>query len=399
MPKFLYKVKDIDGKLLVGALEAENERSVRHIITEKGYFVINVQKMKKTKLAGFGKPVSIDSLIRFTHKLSAMFKAGVPILTALRMLWEQGENKYLQIITSEIITDISQGELFSDSLRKFPEVFSEIYISLVQVSESSGDFPQALEQIIAHLNRQKEIRRKVQNALMYPIIVVVMIIAVIIAMLVIVIPVFKKIFSDINVDLPFITRMFIFLSDNFIRYWWVGFVITGVLVFVYRKYKKTPRGAYKIDECKLRIPTIGQLIYYVALSKFIHSFYALSVSGVEISKTLASSARSCANRVLEGKISSATESIVKGKSISRALQEAGCLPAFFVQMLSIGETSGSILNMMKILMTFLDDEIDFQINKIFTILGPATIIIVGFIVLFVLLAIYFPIFTLWGNIG
>ncbi len=398
MPKFLYTVKDSRGRKLTGIITADDKRSAIDTISNKGYFVLKAVAAPQGK-GGFSKNVDLDNIIRFTQKLSAMIKAGIPVLNALRMLWEQTEHKGLQVIISDIITDVSQGLPFSYSIKKIPHVFSNTYVSMVEVGEKGGNFAQALDQAIENLTHQREMSIKVKSALIYPAIVLGMAVIVLLVMMAFVVPTFKNVFDKMKLELPGMTQLLIFLSDSFLAYWWIGLILVVAGGFAFWHYSRTPQGSYQIDTIKLKIPFVGKLVYSLSLMQFTHAFHALLASGVHVSVTLENSSKSCGNKRMEEKICFAGESIAKGKSISASLEETGFFPMFYLQMLSIGEASGSILQMLEILLRFLDDEIAYRIHKIFTALGPILIIVVGLIVLFVMVSIYLPIFSLWGSMA
>lgn len=398
MGQFLYKAKDKNGNPLTGFVEAANKKEAINSIAAEGYFVLAMTPVNKRKTILIYH-VAVESTIRFTQKLHAMLKAGVPILSSLKVLWEQTEDKQLQMILSEMITDLGRGMLFSMSLKKYPSVFSPTYINLVEVGERGGDLVGVLQRVVDHLNQEREVTQKVKRALVYPAIVLVVTILVIVVMLTLVVPVFKTVFQKLNVCLPPITRMLLSFSDGFLRYWWIG-VIASVAGFIFAaQYRSTHEGRQQIDFFKTRLPFAGGVIRASALARFIHSLRALVASGVNINDALIGAERSFGNLYLESKMKVANPLIAKGGRISDSLKETGLFPLFVIQMISIGENSGMLIEMLKILGDFLDEEIDYEIHKLTTALGPTVVVIVGGVVLFVLASIYFPIFSLWSTLA
>lgn len=398
MGQFLYKVKDRNGNSLTGFVDAGSKKEAINSIASEGYFVLEMTPVTKRKTV-LVYHVSVESTIRFTQKLHAMLKAGIPILPALKILWEQTEDKQLQMILSEMITDLGRGMLFSMSLKKYPSVFSPTYVNLVEVGERGGDLVGVLQRVIEHLVQERDVTQKVKRALIYPAIVLAVTAIVIVVMLTLVVPVFRNVFEKLNIDLPPITQMLLNFSAGFLRYWWVGIVLAAVGFVFVGHYRSTHEGRNQIDFIKTRLPLAGGVIRVSALARFIHSLRALVASGININDALIGAERSFGNRYLESKMKVANPLIAKGGRISDSLKETGLFPLFVIQMIAIGENSGMLIEMLRILGEFLDEEIDYEIHKLTTALGPTVVIIVGGVVLFVLASIYFPIFTLWGTFG
>jgi len=398
MGQFLYKVKDKNGNPLTGFVDAAHKKEAINSLAAEGYFVLEMTPVTKRKTVLIYH-VSVESIIRFTQKLHAMLKAGVPILSSLKILWEQTEDKQLQMILSEMITDLGRGMLFSMSLKKYPSVFSPTYVNLIEVGERGGDLVGVLQRVVDHLVQEREVTQKVKRALVYPAIVLVVTVLVIVVMLTLVVPVFKNVFDKLNVDLPPITHFLLNLSAGFLRYWWLGIIIAVVGFILVGRYRSTHQGRLQIDFIKTRLPFAGGVILASALARFIHSLRALSASGININDALIGAERSFGNLYLEKKMKVANPLIAKGGRISDSLKETSLFPLFVIQMISIGENSGMLIEMLKILGEFLDEEIDYEIHKLTTALGPTVVVLVGGVVLFVLASIYFPIFTLWRTFG
>ncbi len=259
--------------------------------------------------------------------------------------------------------------------------------------------PEILNKLVQYLIQRKELSVKLKKALTYPIIIIVFAVLVLIVMLVLVIPVFKKVFIKLKVDLPFLTRVILDTSDLFKKFWLLIPVLAGLAVFAYKKYNSTSRGRYQIDFFKLKIPIFGKLIFTAVLARFTHSFSLLTEGGVPIVQTIEHSKMSSDNRVVEKKLDLVKEGVVAGKGIADSLEETNFFPPFLTQMIAIGEEGGTLSEMVGVVAKDLDSQLDYQINKLVTLLEPLAIIVVGGIVLFVLLAIYMPIITLWGRIG
>lgn len=398
MAKFKYKAKDTQGKVLIGVIEADERNSAFALLADEGHVVEKIEPYKK---AGglFAPKVSMDVLIMFTQQLSAMFSAGISMLMALTILWKQTEDEHLQLVISEIKKDVEQGLSLSAAMEKHPEAFNETYTSLVEVAEKGGVLNEILKSLAEHLNRQKDLQMKLQKALTYPMIIVVVAGLVVVGMLVGIVPIFQRVFERMDLSLPMITRVLLALSGFLVRFWWLFIFIIPLVIVSFIKYKKSPQGRYKIDGWSLRIPLLGKLNFSAAFSSFSHSFALLLDGGVTIAQSVESSKKSCANKVMEEKFEFVQQKISEGESIGEAMEKTGFFPMFVTQMISVGEQSGSLSPMVKIIADHLDSDVDFRLSKFIAALEPISIVLLGAVVLFVLIAIYAPIVALWLELG
>lgn len=398
MINFIYKVRDSQGKLLTGVLASEDKKTLTRELSNKGYFVTQVTTYKKARSV-FAPKVSLDALIMFSHQLSSTVEAGIPLMMCLYILWRQTENRQLQLVISEISNNLEGGMSLSDSFKKFPEVFPEIYGSLIEVAERGGVLSEILRKIVEYLSKQRELIMRLKKALTYPLIVIGIAICVVAVMLFFVVPVFKNIFVRLQASLPLLTQLLLSISDFLRRFWWLILISVSLLVFLYHKYYSTDKGRYKVDSYKIKLPLVGDLIFTADLARFVYSFCLLVDGGVPIAQSMESAKKSCANKIMEEKLAYVEEKIVQGASISSSLEETKFFPPLLTQMISIGEESGTLTRMLNVTATHLEEELDYRVNKLITMLEPFSIVFVGLIVIFILLAMYLPVFTLWGKIG
>ncbi|MBN2483519.1 MAG: type II secretion system F family protein [Candidatus Omnitrophica bacterium] len=397
MTKFIYKVRDRQGKLLTGTLEAEDKRALVRRLSDYGYFVVYVKKFP-TQISWIGQKIPLDAVILFSHKLSSMISAGIPILRCLHILWEQTEDKGMQLVISEIENDLEKGASLSTALKRFPEVFSPIYINLIEVAERGGVLAEILKKIVVFLERQRELQMRMKKALTYPTIILGIAVFVFVLMMFFVVPVFRGVFAKLNVSLPLFTQGILAVSDFFRTCWWSIPVIAIVMIFWYRRYDRTESGRYRIDVCKLQIPIIGDLILTAALARFTYAFSLLVVGGVPLVYSIESAKKSAANKVIEAKFDYIKEKIIHGGSLSEAMAATKFFPSFLTEMIAIGEESGTLGDMLKIVGVHMDEEVDYRINKFVTMVEPIAIVLIGIIVAAILIALYSPVFTLWGRL-
>ncbi|HEC68873.1 MAG TPA: type II secretion system F family protein [Candidatus Omnitrophica bacterium] len=398
MPKFAYKIRDKEGRLLEGILEATDKSSLIKSLSDKGYFVVRVSSYKEVKRI-FSRKVSLDTLIMFTHQFGSLIAAGIPIISALEILWRQAEDKVFQLVISEVRNRLSEGGTLSGAFERFPNIFPEIYPSLLKVAERGGTLPKILKDIRDYLDKRRENLMKLKRAITYPLIVIIIAILAVGAMMLFVVPVFKKVFAKINVSLPFLTRILMDVSDFSVKFWWLGPVLIILGFFLYKKCYSTEKGRYRIDYWKLKLPLLGKLVFTASLGRFVHSFSLLVGGGLPLTESIETAKRSCANKVMEEKLDYVLERVIQGKGIGTSLEETKYFPPFITEMISIGEESGTLVEMLDRIALHLEEELDYRLNKFLTLLEPILIVMVGGMVMFVLLSMYLPIFTLWGKIG
>ncbi len=398
MEKFIYRVRDRQGKMMTGTLEADDKRTLVRRLSEHGYFVVHVKKFRK-QASLFSQNVKLESVILFTHKLSSMISAGIPILRCLHILWEQTEEREMQLVVSEIRNDLERGISLSVAMSKFPDAFSYVYINLIEVAERGGVLAEILKKIVVFMQRQRELRMRMKKALTYPTVILGIALFVFIIMMFFVVPVFRGVFAKLNISLPFFTRIILGVSDFFRMYWWIVPVAGVVGALWYRRYYRTEQGRYRIDVAKLRMPLIGDLIFTSALARFTYAFSLLVIGGVPLVYSLESAKKSSSNQVIEAKLNYVKEKVVHGEGLSEAMQTTKFFPPFITEMIAIGEESGTLGEMLNVLAVHLDEEVEYRINKFVTLIEPIAIVLIGLIVAAVLIALYSPIFTLWGRLG
>ncbi len=397
MKQFIYTARDVSGKMLKGVSEGANRQDVVRTISAKGYLVVDIKEASKTGDI-FAKKMSLDSIIAFTQKIKVLLDAGISLLDGLRLLWEQTENEHMQLIISEIRTLLSRGIPLAGALKRFPYAFSKIYISLIAVGEKGGVLSFVLDKISEHLSRQKETIAKFKKALIYPMLVLGLASAAVIGMFVFIIPMFKKIFLKMKIELPLITRILVNISEIFIKFWWIGVLFSVIVVIGYRYFSRTKKGKYLIDKHTLRIPVVGRIFFYLSLSRFLHTFSVLLQSGVPLIESIDDTLNSMGNSFMIERLSVIKHYLSSGLSLKDSLSKVKMLPPFVLGLIGIGEESGSLPKSIDITAGMVDEDVDYQLDKLTTLLGPIAIMVVGVFVLIVLLAVYSPIFALWGGL-
>lgn len=402
MSNFIYKVKNEKGETFSGILEAVDKKSARRKLIESGYYVTVISPIKQKRKFDFGiKRVNLDTLILFTHLLSSMLEAGLPILTCLDTLWKQIDNIEMQLVISRLKDKLNSGQTLSEAMNEFPDVFSVLYRNVLSVGETGAGIVPVLKKLLEYLNIQRAFISRIKKAITYPSIVVVLSILVIIGMFVGVIPVFQKVLYRIKVDLPFLTLLVLNFSKIMrTPYFWI--ITMGVLIilyFLYKTLKNTSRGCLLIDKVKLRIPIMGKIFYIDSIGRFTFSLGLLLKAGINITKSIEIAAETISNKYIRDSLEWVKKRLTEGNSLSDSLEEIKIFPPLLIVMTAIGEKSGSLVEMLERVAVYFEEELDYRLNKFLTFLEPLLIIFIGGIVLFILLSIYLPIFTLWKALG
>ncbi|MFQ5637023.1 MAG: type II secretion system F family protein [bacterium] len=397
MPTFEYKAINQAGEEITEVMDAVDENAIADRLSSLGYLPITI-KPKGTSSGflpfSFGGKLKQVEIIVFTKQLVTLLKAGVPLLACLEALSDQAENQTVKKVIEEIYIDIQSGASFSDALQNHPKDFSELYVNSVRAGEMGGALDDVLERIVLLMEHDQETRSRVKAALRYPVMIVVSLIIAFIALMMLVVPKFIDLFEKLGVDLPLPTRILIGIYTVVHDYWYVlliGLVLTTV---GFIKYIRTEKGAYQWDKLKISTPIFGQLVMKTAMSRFTRMFETLNSSGLPILRTLEISSKTVGNIVVGKVIQDAVGGILEGEGIAGPLSRSQIFPPMVVKMISIGEKSGSLDEMLVNISRHYDSEVDYAVKGLTSMIEPIMTVGVGLIVLFLALAIFLPMWNL-----
>jgi type IV pilus assembly protein PilC len=406
MPKFVARVRDSEGKSRTEKIVAESIGQARTTLKQKGFVV---QDLKQAQ--GFGSfdlnklqtamtEVSIKDKAVFSRQFAALTNAGVAIVRSLGVLSEQCSNPKLKQSLIEISADVQNGMNLSDSMRKHPQCFDGLYVSMVQAGEVGGVLDDVMNRLAKLLEDVARLQNQIKSAMSYPMIVGFLATSIFLGMTIFLIPVFAGIFQSIGTELPPLTQ---FLMDcSVILRSWRIFLIFGTAIgasFAYKQYYKTPVGRVTIDRLSLKVPLFGDLIQKSAVARFSRTFGALTRSGVPILTSLEIVRDTSGNQVIANAIDAARVEIQQGGMISIALQKEKVFPAMAIQMISIGEETGEIDGMLMKIADFYEDEVEQAVKALTSILEPIMIVVLGGMVGTILLAMYLPLFKVFEKLG
>jgi type IV pilus assembly protein PilC len=393
---FQYKVRDRAGNVTTGSLIADSESLVLARLREQGYTPLDVQRKKRGigQIEFGGKKVKLKQVAIFSRQFATMVNSGLPILRAIAILAEQTDNKELARVLNEARLDVEQGSSLSGAMGKHDHVFNNLYVSMVKAGETGGSLDSTLLALAEMIEREVRLRGKIKSAMTYPVAVVALVILIMSAMLLFVVPQFESIFSQLGGTLPLPTRGLMWMSDKFKSYWYVVLVGAVGSRFLFRRYKKTEKGREVVDGLKLRAPVFGPLFHKTALSRFSSTLAMLMKSGVPILQALEIVSDTVNNKIIGKAITEVQLSVRDGESIAKPLTKYPVFPPMVVQMISVGEETGQVDNMLEKIAQFYDQEVEAAVDALTSLIEPILIAVIGGCVGAAVVALYMPMFNI-----
>ena len=400
MPTYQYKARDQKGEAHSGVFVADNVADLRHSLRSKDLMVtqygIVADRASRTKSQGlFGpKKVKLYDLVVMSRQMASLVRAGVTVVEGLDVVADQSDNPTLAEALQKVRLDILAGDSMAQAMGKHPKVFNELYVALVEAGEAGGMLEETLEVAADQFDKQATLREQVKSALLYPVIVVVAAVLVVVFMLVFIVPVFKKVYDQFDAVLPGITRMLISMSDVVVDYWYYVVAGAAAVYFGLRAYYRTDEGRHTLDRFKLGIPMVGPLLRKIAVAQVTETFAGTTRGGIPIIGALQVSAGTTNNVIIRDAVWRVSDNIREGSPLSASLEETGEFPPMVTRMVASGEKSGNLDEMLEELTRFYERDIEHSVDRLTRMMEPILICIVGGIVLFVLLALYMPVFNL-----
>ncbi len=395
MPTFEYTAKSVQsGQLVKGTLDVPSRDDVIAHILKNRMTLVSVREAPRSLNLSFGGGVTTRDVVIFTRQFSTMINAGLPLVQSLNILAQQTENKKLAEITKAVVYDVEAGNTLADALAKHPKGFTDLYTNMVAAGEAGGILDTILMRLATFLEKNDAIVRKVKGAMVYPAVIISVAVLAIAILLIFVIPTFRDMFASVNMQLPLPTRAVIGLSDLLVNWWFA--IIGGVVLVVLaiRQYYATSGGRKAIDGMMLNAPVLGDLLRKSAVSRFTRTLGTLISSGVSILDGLEITAKTAGNRVIHDAVMSSRQSIAGGETISAPLQASGVFPPMVISMISVGEQTGGLDEMLSKIADFYDEEVDVAVSALLSLMEPIMIVILGVIVGGMVIAMYLPIFDM-----
>ncbi|OLD42094.1 MAG: pilus assembly protein PilC [Nitrospirae bacterium 13_1_40CM_2_62_10] len=401
MATFTYVGKTKQGAVRKGDLTAKTREEAAEQLRRQNVIVSSLLEVKAPEgilqRLSLGGGVGDKEVAVFTRQFATMINAGLPLVQCLEILSTQTENKIFAKAIAEIKFDVEAGSTFADALKKHPKIFDELYVNLVHAGEVGGLLDTILGRLAKHIEKAMKLKSQIKSAMVYPSAIMGVAVIVITVLMIFVIPIFARMFLEMSggkVGLPFATQMVIDVS-NFMKSN-ILFLIMGAAALVYaiKRYYATPKGRLVMDRMFLKLPVMGDLIRKAAVAKFTRTLGTLITSGVPILEGLTITSKTAGNKVVEGAILMARQSISEGKTVAEPLAKSGVFPSMVTHMISVGEATGALDAMLGKIADFYDEEVDASVAALTALLEPMMMVFLGTIIGFIVIAMYLPIFKM-----
>jgi type IV pilus assembly protein PilC len=392
MATFTYTARSFAGEMKTATLEAQSRDDVIAQLRRQRLNVVKIDETtpKKPKRGH----IKMRDIVILTRQFSTMINAGLPLVQAMTILAEQSDNKVLSEIMRKVVFDVESGNTVADALGKHPKAFSDLYVNMVAAGEAGGILDTILMRLATFMEKNDALVRKVKGAMIYPSVIMAVAGIAVTVLLIFVIPVFENLFSSAGLALPLPTRIVMGASRFLKGYWYIvgGAIAAGV--FMFKKYNATSDGKLKVDRMLLRVPVLGDVLRKSAVSRFTRTLGTLISSGVSILDGLEITAKTAGNRVVQDAIMESRSSIAGGDTIAAPLKKSGVFPPMVISMISVGEQTGGLDEMLSKIADFYDEEVDAAVSNLLSLLEPIMIVFLGVVVGGMVVSMYLPIFDM-----
>ncbi|KUK11042.1 MAG: Type II secretion system F domain [Clostridia bacterium 41_269] len=403
MPEFFYKARNYSGQLFTGSINADSIKQAAFKLRNKNLIIIHLEENKQQKkeliLPGFlGQKISRRDLSIFCSQLSLMIQSGIPLISALKVFEDQTNKKKLKEVAAKLCQSLEVGESFSEALDKHSSIFPFVLIKMAAAGEAAGVLDSILERMGDYFEWEHSIREKAKSSLTYPMVVLCVAVLAVAFVVVFILPVFERILNQMQLELPLMTRIILGVSD-FLRHFWLLIFLGAVCIFYLAKYMLSKeKGRNLWDGWILKFPLIGVFISKIIISRFCRTLAVLLRGGLPILEALEVVEKTLGNSVFEKNIYQVRQNIKEGENMAEPLKASGVFPTMVVEMVSVGEETGTIDLMLEKVGSFFDAEVEETARRLSTLIEPVLIIIMGLLVGLLLISILLPIFKVIGTI-
>jgi len=396
MPTYVWKGKNRYGDTVGGERVAASKEELGRLLQKDQIQVLSMAPVK----AGFKIPflkrekVKYKDLAIYSRQLSVLIDAELPLIQSLGILEEQQKSPYFKSVIKTVKDDVEAGSTLNQAKRKHPKAFDDLYCNLIASGEQSGSLDIMLRRLAEFIEKNVRLRAKVKQAMIYPTAIAIFAVVVAIFMLWKVIPVFASIFRDLGAELPGLTAFVVALSGFVEKY--IFYVFAGIIaaVLAFRYYRGTTAGRWSTDRLILKMPLFGSLLYKVAMTRVTRTLATLVSGGVPMLEALKITSTTAGNVVIEKEIMDARKLVSEGKTMAESFKQAGRFPTMMIQMINVGEATGTLDEMLGKLANFYDEEVDNTVSALMAILEPVMMVLIGGLVGGLVISMYLPIFSL-----
>jgi type IV pilus assembly protein PilC len=398
MQSFIYEAKDASGQLVKAQVEAVTIRDAAKLLTSKQLFPLSITPLKSGPSLDSLNRISNKDKVLFTRQLATLVKAGLPIAKSLELLQQQITNPKMLKLVKEISSGVQSGYPLSQALKDHPKIFGTIYISLVEAGEASGNLDETLAQLANQEEKTAAINSKIKSAFTYPIVVLVVLLAVFVMMIVLVLPQVANMYKDLKTPLPPLTQALLAIANTFKKFYYLFFLAFAGIAYGVRAFILTPRGKYLTDTAKIRVPVVKVLVMKLYMSRFSRTLGSLVASGVPVLQALNITSRSMNNVRMETAVNEVTEQVKSGVAMSVPISDNPMFLTLVGQMIGVGEQTGTLGDSLNKVASYYEDEVDEAVKNISTLIEPATMVVLGGLVAFLIAAVLLPIYGLVSSI-
>jgi type IV pilus assembly protein PilC len=398
VPSYAYTAINAAGQELTGELIAPDLSGAQEQLRSRGLLALDLSERggaDEGALSGAFKRVRPKSLQIFSRQFATMIESGLNVVTALSILEQQTEDGALAEVINELRTDVEGGLLLSEAMERHPNVFSHLYVAMVQAGEAAGILDVVLDRVALQIEKELQLKRRVKSAMVYPVLVMCFAFLVLTGMLLFLVPIFVKLFDQLGGDLPFLTKLVLHASDITRQYWFIVFPAIGASIFAFFRWKKTETGRRWWDRFRVRIPMgIGKVVMKIGMARFSRTLASLVAAGVDIIHALEITGSTAGNTLIEDATADVRDKVQQGASIAGPLSEHEIFPPMVSHMVRVGEETGELEKMLGKIADFYEDEVDASIQQLTSIIEPLLMIGVGVIVGVIVISMYLPMFKI-----
>lgn len=395
--QFVCRYGTPDGRILTKVQQGTDAAALQRELERQGFHVFEVQPKGfqldlSSLLPSRRRRVSNEEFLAFNQELAALLRAGLPLLQALEMMRGSVEDPAMAKVLEDIYEQVRAGAELSDAFASFGDVFPPLYPSTLKAGERSGELEQVIRRFMRYLQIVGSARRRIVSALIYPAVLIALSLAMLIVLAVYVVPSFSKFYSDLDAELPLLTQITLGISfwmrDHFS--WLVGGTIVGTLIL--RQWSATPGGKIALDAFKLRVPLVGQIFHYFALSEFCRSLSTLVAGGIPLVSALETAVQAVENKHISGRLQPVIRQVSEGQAFHEALGHTEVFPPLGLNMVKVGEATGALDEMLNNVSDYLDERIETRVQRLLTLIEPILLVVMGTLVALLLVSIYLPMF-------
>jgi MSHA biogenesis protein MshG len=403
MPFFQYRGRNQRGEVVKGRVEGTSAEAVATQLFNSGVTPIDIAALRSDDVLGAftalkarlgGDRIGLIDLALFSRQMYTLLRAGVPILQALRGLRDSTSNSALADVIGAITESLDQGLDLNSALRRHSQVFSPLFVAMVQVGETTGNLPEAFLQVAEYMERDKETRERVKAATRYPMFVVIAMAVALFVINMFVIPAFAKVYAGFRIELPWATKVLLATSQFTIDYWYIVLGAAALAVVAVRIYVNTPEGRYRWHRLKLRLPVTGNIVYLATLARFARTLGIMMRAGVPLVQGMTVVSRAVDNEFIGERVVQMRDGIERGETIARTAAATALFPSLVVQMISVGEDTGAVDELMFNVADYYEREVDYSIKNISDAIQPLLIVVLGVMVLILALGVFLPMWDL-----